>query len=156
MNDTDNWAEDVFGQGVTIVYPTHPIVGACLIMDRYENWNHAIERAPGSSFGNAMSDNFIPGAGDAVATALDVLKLGQLDVDAAVNHAREYWDAWERQSPERHRANAAEGRVQADLLLERFALRVKQWGTEDDPGRSSPYRQKREAEANVASARPKP
>lgn len=134
--DSYNWEKEHLGEHG--VYPNHPIIGACMVMDRYPNLVAALERRPGSEFGHALSDSFIPGAGCAVHAALDTLRFAQTQgLDAAYAHAARYWDGWEEQH-EKNKASAEKGRLQADRIKPYFEARLKVWGTAEDPG--SKYR----------------
>jgi hypothetical protein len=122
------WAEQIFGQQPD--YPGHPILLSVLIMDRYQSIAHARQRAAGATYSNVASDGFIPGAGDAVCSALDVLEIAlEADADAALKafaEAERYWAAWERQ----HGVNAqraAAGRDLAERAKALFLDRLTAW-----------------------------
>lgn len=139
MTTMDSYAWHKEHLGESGVYPGHPIIGACLVMDRYPDLASALARRPGSDFGNALSDGFIPGAGCAVHAALDTLRFAQTQgLDAAYAHAARYWDGWEAQN-EKNKASAEKGRLQAERIKPYFEARLKVWGGPEDAG--SPYRQ---------------
>ena len=130
------WEQEVLGERA--VYPGHPVILACIVMDRYPDLDTAVRREPGRAFGNALSDNFIPGTGCAVQAALDTLRYGQEQgLNAAYSHAERYWLGWEQQHPS-NAPWAAKGRNQCEHIKTRFADRLKTWSTPTDPG--SPYR----------------
>lgn len=134
--DSLHWEKEHLGEHG--VYPGHPIIGACMVMDRYPNLGTARERRPNSDSGNALSDSFIPGAGCAVHAALDTLHFAQTQgLEPAYAHAARYWDGWERQN-EKNKASAEQGRRQAERIKPYFEARLKVWGGPDDAG--SPYR----------------
>lgn len=134
--DSYRWEQEVLGEHAE--YPGHPVVLACMVMDRYPSLEVAVRREPGRDFGNALGDNFIPGAGCAVHAALDTLRLAQTaGLEAAYAHAERYWDGWARQQPN-NAPRAAHGREQAERLKGSFEERLSTWGTPADPG--SPYR----------------
>lgn len=110
------------------VYPGHPLITATMIMDRYESLAHANFRPEGKDFGNALGDNFIPGAGCAVGSALRVLQVAQGPggVEAAKAIAADYWDGWERQHAN-NKGPAAKGRMQAERILPEFVARLEGW-----------------------------
>lgn len=110
------------------VYPGHPLITATMIMDRYESLAHAEFRPEGMDYGNALADNFIPGAGCAVHSALRVLQVAQGPggVEAAKALAADYWDGWECQS-EKNKPEAAHGRLQAERILPHFVARLEAW-----------------------------
>lgn len=130
--DSYRWEQEVLGEHAE--YPGHPIILACMLMDRYPDLNTAVRREPGREFGNALSDNFIPGAGCAVHAALDTLRHAQEHgLEAAYAHAERYWLGWERQHPD-NVPRAAHGREQCERIKTRFEDRQKTWGTSKDPG----------------------
>lgn len=138
MPTTDGyrWEREALGEHAE--YPGHPVILACMVMDRYPDLAAACTREPGQDFYNALRDSFIPGAGCAVHAALDTLRHAQAHgLVAAYTHAERYWQGWEQQ----HANNvprAAHGRVQAERLKGRFEEHLTTWGTPSDPG--SPYR----------------
>lgn len=131
------WEQERLGEHA--VYPGHPVILACMVMDRYPSLLAARgtdQLSP--TFGNALSDSFIPGAGCAVHAALDVLRYAQVvSVEAAYELAESYWHGWERQHPN-NVPGAAKGREQCVRIKARFESMLKTWGTPEDPG--SPYR----------------
>lgn len=136
--DSYRWERETLGECAE--YPGHPVILACMVMDRYQNLGVAVRREPGQDFGNALSDSFIPGAGCAVHAALDTLCHAQeRGLEAAYAAAERYWQGWERQHPN-NVTRAAHGREQCERIKARFEGRLKTWGTPEDPG--SPYRVK--------------
>lgn len=134
--DSYRWAQEALGENGE--YPGHPIVLACMVMDRYPDILAAMRREPGRDFGNALRDSFIPGAGCAVHAALESLRQGREHGPAAAYaHAERYWQGWEEQRTD-NASSAARGREQCERIKARFEAQLKTWGTSDDPG--SPYR----------------
>ena len=134
--DTRTWEQELLNEAVE--YPGHPVVLACMVMDRYPDLETAMRREPGREFANALRDSFIPGAGCAVHAALDTLRYAlTIGLDAAYAHADRYWASWERQDSA-NAARAASGRKQGERLKNRFECLLNTWGTENDPG--SPFR----------------
>lgn len=127
MSTPDSYAWGMKHLGESVSYPGHPLVLATMIMDRYHSFGHAIGRELGSDYNNALSDIFIPGAGCAVSSALDVLGLAIAgDLETAVDHAEQYWKGWEQQSP-RNPERCLLGRVQAERVRPLFMERVQAW-----------------------------
>ena len=118
-----------------VVYPGHPVVLACMVMDRYASLQEAL--APKDQHGTpaALADQLIPGAGCAVYAALDFLS----DVKAgrknrAFQEAERYWRNWESNSGSSYRAQqGAAGRAQAEKLRPYFEDRIKVWGGAQAP-----------------------
>lgn len=134
--DSYRWEQDVLGEHGE--YPGHPVILACMVMDRYPDLDAAVRREAGREFGNALSDNFIPGAGCAVHAALDTLRYAQEHgLEAAYAHAERYWTGWEQQH-QNNAPRAAHGREQCERIKARFESQLKIWGTSEDPG--SPFR----------------
>lgn len=134
--DSNRWENEVLGEHAQ--YPGHPLILACMVMDRYPNLETALRREQGREFSNALSDNFILGAGCAVHAALATLRqaMGH-GLEAAYAHANQYWLAWEQQNP-KNALGAAHGREQAERIRSRFEVQLNSWGKPEDPG--SPYR----------------
>lgn len=133
--DSYRWEQEVLGEHAE--YPGHPVILACMVMDRYPDLDAAVRREPGQEFGNALSDNFIPGSGCAVHAALDTLRYAkEIGLEAAYAHAERYWQGWELQHPS-NVTRAAHGREQCERIKARFEGRLNAWGTSEDPG--SPY-----------------
>lgn len=127
-SDTFKWERDVLNDHAA--YPGHPIVIACMIMDRYQDRAHATRVEPGDQFPNASADMFIPGAGCAVATAQTVLKLAQEHgVEHAFALATRYWDGYLEQDKVRNRNDYDRGLLQFERIKERFVEHLAVWGT---------------------------
>ena len=134
--DSYRWENEVLGEHAE--YPGHPLILASMVMDRYPNLEAALRREQGREFSNALSDNFIPGAGCAVHSALDTLRQAMdHGLEAAYAQANQYWLAWEQQHPN-NALGAAHGREQAERIKSRFEVQLNSWGKPEDPG--SPYR----------------
>ncbi len=134
--DSYRWGQEVLGDSVE--YPGHPVILACMVMDRYPNLASACAREPGQEFYNALRDGFIPGAGCAVHAALDTLRHAHdRGLEAAYAHAERYWLGWEQQHPN-NVPRAAHGREQCERIKAHFESRLKTWDTSEDTG--SPYR----------------
>lgn len=134
--DSYRWENEVLGEHAE--YPGHPLILACMVMDRYPNIETALCREQGREFGNALSDNFIPGAGCAVHAALDTLRHAMdVGLEAAYAHADRYWLGWEQQNP-KNVPGAAHGRDQAERIKGKFEAQLRSWGSPKDAG--SPYR----------------
>lgn len=130
--DTYAWAEAMLGEHIQ--YPGHPLVLACMIMDRYPDLALATEISAGADFSNAQRDSFLPGTGCAVTAALTTLRLAaEKGEDAAIAHAAWYWDGWERQSTT-NGEKASRGRAQATKMCPAFLARLKLWGSDQDQG----------------------
>lgn len=130
------WASAVLGEHIQ--YPGHPLVLACMVMDRYPSLDAACTVDPGMTFNRALGDSFIPGAGCAVHAALDTLRFAQKQgLAAACEHAERYWQGWEAQSVQ-NAEGAAIGRRQAEKLKALFDAKFQAWGTADEA--ASPYR----------------
>lgn len=130
--DTYAWAEAMLGEHIQ--YPGHPLVLACMIMDRYPDFALATEISAGAEFSNAQRDSFLPGTGCAVTAALTTLRLAaEKGESAAIAHAAWYWDGWERQSTA-NGEKASRGRAQAAKVRPAFLARLKVWGSDQDHG----------------------
>lgn len=102
-------------------YPGHPVVLACMVMDRYASLAHATQAS------NALRDGFIPGAGCAVGAALGFLQLWERGgPQHALSHGAAYWDNWEAQHVN-NKEGAALGRAQAEKLLPYLQENVEAW-----------------------------
>lgn len=124
--------------GAPAAYPTHPLVMACMVVDRYPSLAAACQVDPKSQFTNASRDDFLPGSGDAVHCGLDILRLLQQgQAELAWQHAERYWDVVEQNFPNRPEENPL-GREQGERIRERLLKRMAVWETPQDPG--SPYR----------------
>ncbi|HCT05874.1 MAG TPA: hypothetical protein DIW86_10975 [Pseudomonas sp.] len=134
--DTYRWADSVLGEHIQ--FPGHPLVLACMIMDRYPDLASATEVSAGADFSNAQRDSFLPGTGCAITSALATLRLAaERDAGAASAHADRYWDGWEKQSSS-NQERAERGRQQAARIHPVFLAKVQAWGTAAD--QSSSYR----------------
>lgn len=134
--DTYRWEKQELGEPGE--YPGHPVVLACMVMDRYQDLATACICEPGHDYYNALRDSFIPGTGCAVRAALDTLRFAQESgLDTAYAHAERYWLGWEQQHPS-NVPRATHGREQAAHIKGRFEKHLVLWGTPADPG--SPYR----------------
>lgn len=130
-SNTYKWEKEVLGTHV--VYPGHPIVLACMIMDRYLNLDKATEMREDEQFQAALSDSFIPGAGCAVYSALNTLDSALKDgAESAYVRANAYWDGFGKQDA-RNAASAKEGLAQFEQIKARFEHRVALWGTDKMP-----------------------
>lgn len=127
MATPDSYAWGMKHLGEAVSYPGHPLVLATMIMDRYHSFAHASARAPGATYDNALADGFIPGAGCAVSSAMDVLmRAVGGDLETAVHHAERYWTGWEEQSP-RNTERGLVGRRQAERIRPMFMERLQAW-----------------------------
>lgn len=125
--DTYMWEDEVLGERSE--FPGHPLIIAVRVMDRYASHGHAKARRPGSEYGQAISDGFILGAGCAVSSAMDVLKLSlENGAEAGIQEAGRYWLGWEKQSPN-NKDRAARGRAQAERVQPMFLERLSGWQT---------------------------
>lgn len=133
---TDKWEQDELGESGE--YPGHPVILACMVMDRYPNLESARTVDPGESSNRALRDNFIPGSGCAVNAALNTLERATTEgLESAYKGSEDYWTGWELQSP-KNAERAAHGRAQAEKMKAGFESRLKTWGSDKDPG--SAYR----------------
>ena len=107
------------------VYPGHPLTLATAIMKVFPSYE-AANRPSGHGWCEALADGRIPGAGDHVGAALQVLKLGAdgAGEDAMVEYARAYWG---RGSAGGHFKNVASGQVQANAIEPHFRALAKTW-----------------------------
>lgn len=132
-NDTFAWERDVLGEH--IVYPSHPIVLACMIMDRYQNLAHATRNDSQDKYGfpNASSDHFIPGAGCAVRGAMRALEIAAtVGSEAAFTQAYDYIENYRKQNVA-NEADAARAHLQCEKVKDRFVSHLAVWGTPDMP-----------------------
>lgn len=119
------WENEVLGERVE--FPGHPTILAIMVMDRYESFDHAGAREEGAHYYNATRDGFIVGAGCAVSSTMDVLKLAiEKGPEAAFIEAKRYWQGWENQSPS-NKDRAAFGREQAERVKPLFLQRLASW-----------------------------
>jgi hypothetical protein len=137
-SDTFTWERSVLGEH--IVYPSHPLVLACMIMERYQSFAHAARNDSGDKhgFSNASSDSFIPGAGCAVSSSMRALELGLSgNTDAAIALAHDYIEGYRRQNAS-NEADSDQAQRQGEKVKERFLSHIKVWGTPAMP--ESPVR----------------
>ena len=77
--------------GELVVYPGHPLVLACMVMDRYPSLAVASHHDADHPTYAALSDSFIPGSGCAVYAALDFLHYAQtIGLAQAYTHGERY------------------------------------------------------------------
>ncbi len=118
------WEQEHLAEPVR--YPGHPVVLACMVMDRYESFEDAFAAVAQGGVPAALKDPFIPGSGCAVYAALDLLaeaRGGRFEY--ALNHAQAYWHTFE--SSDASKEASAAGRAQASKMLPYFESRVKAW-----------------------------
>lgn len=122
------WECSVLGE--PSVYPTHPLIVALAVMERFESLEHANEPSDRTQSCKARTDEFIQGAGCAVTCGLQVLKKacegGDAGVREAIGIASAYWDDWEGQN-DRNAPDAKHGRAQATRIEPAFKDRVVRW-----------------------------
>jgi hypothetical protein len=117
--ETYEWSEEVLGD--RIAYCGHPVVIACMIMDRFENLTHA------RTSDRAVKDCFISGAGCAVRAALDAIDIAiKRGHEAAYQYTSSYWDNYARNSGS-NQDPVLKGRAQFELLKESFEKKVACW-----------------------------
>lgn len=135
----------LFGRPAT--FPTHPLVVAWLVAERYPCLEMAIQRAVPSTYSAALTDGFVSGTGDAVVAGLETLALilqGKIAEGCA--HAEQYWSAWASQSTSSVEAATRKseevriGLQQGAAALIRLMTITPYWGTERDPSLNKPYR----------------
>jgi hypothetical protein len=102
----------------------HPACLAYLITLAFPDFDTATERPAGATYCNALCDQRIPGSGDAVWAAIDVLKRAQhFGAEQAFEHAQAQWDRLTGSTSAIREA----GREQASRLRIRFIEAVAQW-----------------------------
>lgn len=112
------------------IYPGHPLVIALHIMQTYPSYDAA--NAPTEDgWCAAVGDIRIPGAGDHVTAAMQVLGMrrGGASVDQMIEAARGYWLGARAGG---HRDRIAPGQEQAEQLTEQFKAAASNWSW--DPG----------------------
>lgn len=127
---TLQWEEEHVG--AALVYPTHPVAMACMVMDRFANLEDATSKSETAMYCHALVDDFLPGSGCAVMAGLDVLKLAKAgNLQGAHALAERYWQNVETNFPARQELNAA-GRSQGEKLKARLESRLQVWETDKD------------------------
>jgi hypothetical protein len=134
--------KDGRSEEVVIVYPGHPLTIATLILTKYGTSGVDLavafakhEAKDGYSCPNALADVDIPGAGDCVYNALDILqgiRTGIRTPEAAVAEAAAIW-RYERASDYKDKLEAGEAEaksIEGDFLL--LARRIEVWGVVGD------------------------
>lgn len=112
------------------VYPGHPLVLACFIMDSFADFaaasEHQVTQDNPHGFSAASRDARIPGAGCHVGAALDVLRIGSKggSADEMVKFATEYWD---RGRAGGHVNNVQAGQIQAKGIESHFRSLAASW-----------------------------
>lgn len=120
MNLRDGWCQAHLGKRVP-TFPGHPVVLACMVMDRYGSLSDA------KADSAALKDGFIPGSGCAVWAALDLLEACQkLSLEEALKQSEHYWQNWEAQSNANAIA-AQDGRAEATHLMPFLQEHVLNW-----------------------------
>lgn len=107
------------------VYPGHPLVLAMAIMRVFPSFTEA--NAPSvNGWCVAITDTRIPGAGDHVGAAMQMLEMGSrgLDADAMVTYAARYW---EEGLAGGHVKHVAVGKAQAERIEPHFRAMSEQW-----------------------------
>ena len=139
-SSTYQWAEETLGEHVQ--YPGHPVVIACMVMDRYASLAEAMDKPDGQTYGNALADSFLPGSGCAVYAGLELLSAAaKTTLEDGLALATRYWEGYAEQgNSQEHAEKVARGLKQAEHLLPRLRSRFAQWGTDEDLG--SVYRLK--------------
>lgn len=128
-NDSSyEWESELLGE--PSIYPTHPLIVALAVMERFESLDHANEPSDRTQSCKARTDGFVPGAGCAVTCGLNVLSImsrrGAVAEHEAIDVAKSYWDDWEQQS-EKNVSDARHGRQQAERVEGVFVERAQQW-----------------------------
>lgn len=106
-------------------YPGHPLVLAYVVMLVFGS--HAEAVAPAAhGWSAALGDSRVPGAGDHVAAAMDVLGIGARggSPDDMIAAAHAYWDAGRAGG---HVKNVDQGRMEALILESAFRDRCSVW-----------------------------
>jgi len=109
------------------VYPGHPVTIAFLIIHKYPSLYEALYRKNSDSDCAALKDCDIPGSGNAVYLALDLLKelknTPSLE-ETIQTHSRRWVE--NRKSGD-HPQAALPGQAQADKIIPLFQSMVKEW-----------------------------
>ena len=108
------------------MYPGHPLTLAVIILAKYEgNIESAFapkrDKGGGYHCPNALADNDIPGAGDCVYQALDLIRdvyKGRISPEKAIEHARKTWQ--HDRTYVGHADRLVPGQEQADALAGAF------------------------------------
>ncbi|MBN6738896.1 hypothetical protein KTE60_31115 [Burkholderia multivorans] len=121
--DTYRWQIEHLGEGIK--YPGHPLVLAAIIMFAFEGFSTASESTE-HGWCRALADSKVPGAGDHVGAAMQVLRIGHDGgtVDAMVAEAHRYWDKGRAGG---HDKNVDAGRAQAVKIEAVFRSRASDW-----------------------------
>lgn len=120
-----------------LVDPGHPVAIAYLVMCAYPDVETALWRGPGSVWPAALYNQAIPGSGEAVREALDLLRSVRNGVapQTAVSRACARWHQdYAKTRPALYDA----GQAQADHVLPRFYLLLEQWLPEQDRALAPP------------------
>lgn len=106
-------------------YPGHPLVLAYAVMSVFNSYAEAAARTE-HGWSAALGDARVPGAGDHVAAAMDILAIGACggSPDEMVKAAHAYWD---RGQAGGHIENVTQGRQEALLIEAAFRERCGAW-----------------------------
>ncbi|UST56122.1 hypothetical protein NF681_21195 (plasmid) [Comamonadaceae bacterium OTU4NAUVB1] len=106
-------------------HPGHPVVIAVLIMTKYPSLSAAREREEGADCAVVLADGDIPGAGEQVGAALDILAtLPREGPDAAFARATRQWHT---RTARRFRDRQLPGQTQAERFKARFFELAARW-----------------------------
>ncbi len=110
-----------------VPHPGHPVLIAVLIMTKYPSLSAARQREEGVGCPVVLTDGDIPGAGEQVSVALDILAdLRQEGPEAAFARATRQWLA---RTSRRFRDRQGPGQNQAECFKRRFFELAANWPT---------------------------
>jgi hypothetical protein len=108
-------------------HPGHPVTIAVLIMTKYPNLAAATQREEGVGCSVVMADGDIPGAGEQVIVALDILAgLRRDGPETAFLRATQQWRI---RTSRRFKDRQAVGQRQAERFKHRFLEMAANWPT---------------------------
>lgn len=114
------------------VYPGHPMVIAVIIMDVYARF-HDANTPTEHNWCHALGNSKIPGAGGNVAATMDLLRFVEnkaLDVDGAVQWAKDYWKRCVGPGTGNHERQFKSGVDGAAAIEATFRTRLSEWDFE--------------------------
>lgn len=121
--DSYRWAKDNLGDGPA--YPGHPLVLSTIIMHAFDSLE-AADKTTIDGWSTALADCRVPGAGDHVAQAMRILRMGRdgASPDEMVAAAHRYWTDGKAGG---HETNVELGSEQASKIEPLFRSKVRAW-----------------------------
>lgn len=108
-------------------HPGHPVIIAVLIMTKYPSLAAASQREDGAGCAVVLADGDIPGAGEQVNVALDILaSLRREGPEAAFVRATRQWQV---RTSRRFKDRQLPGQTQAERFKRRFCELAADWPT---------------------------